>query len=316
MDATKSKTRTDEEEDVLVNQHPEGENDELSAEKRVLSQMRVNVEEQRASTSMTLPPMRVRVVDVNGNEWESNEVKKQRKVKVLFIVAILLFVMGVIMCIVGGVMATFIWCHDRNGSLKCNQLKEMKFPSSSSDVTVNQLVDWAKKFNDIRAENKALAKTDQIKQDTKTEVCDTFEKFPGLYNKHVTVDKKKIEEEAIYYYVFFAQFLFYISAVLVFFIIMFLVDEHIMLQQGGDAYENLSKCSLVMGIVCSVSCAIGCILLAVGVSNIHEDFLKEVLTTQCQYRIEDASTAAMAPGAIAAITFFIASPVAFIMYRD
>ena len=62
----------------------------------------------------------------------------------------------------------------------------MKFPGDSKHTAV-VLEDWAKEFNQIRGKNKNLQKDDLIPSGTKDEVCQTFEKYPGVFNKYAPV---------------------------------------------------------------------------------------------------------------------------------
>ena len=61
----------------------------------------------------------------------------------------------------------------------------MKFPKESNH-TAAVLEKWAKEFNDLRAKN-TNAEDPKIPRG-EDEVCQTFEKYPGLFNKHVDED--------------------------------------------------------------------------------------------------------------------------------
>ena len=67
-------------------------------------------------------------VDDNGanNNVTNNAQPKptKKKVNVLFLVTTLLFFIGLLLCIVAGIMTIHIWCHDRdNGSCHAEHLK-------------------------------------------------------------------------------------------------------------------------------------------------------------------------------------------------
>ena len=64
---------------------------------------------------------------------------------------------------------------------------------------------------------------------------------------------------------------FFMAASLMSFVVLFVVAEHLMILKGGDAFENLSKCSLISGLTCAVCAIIGCVLLAVGLSKINDE---------------------------------------------
>ena len=66
-------------------------------------------------------------------------------------------------------------------------MQKMHFPCKSKH-TAEALIKWAQDFNDIRAKNaQAEGKIPRVDD----EVCQTFEKFPGLYNDHI--EEGKIE---------------------------------------------------------------------------------------------------------------------------
>ena len=176
----------------------------------------------------------------------------------------------------------------------------MKFPADSEKHSAVAFENWAKQFNAIRAKNANLPASERIPSDAKDEVCQTFEKFPGLFNHNADIEGGKIEascsttgykipvltraanlttclfsiffqEVKIYYFNFFAMFLFFMSASLMLFVILFVIAEHLMILKGGDAFENMTKCSLISGLVCAISTTVGVVLLGVGLLKIHDD---------------------------------------------
>lgn len=251
----------------------------------------------------------------NKNSNNNAETPKGRRVNIRFVIAIVCFIVGFILCIVAGCIANSIWKHDRGGSGKIPDLKYMKFPGNTKH-TAEALKQWARDFNDMRAKNSQVK--DKI-QRVPDEVCQTFEEFPGLYNSHVKkdqIDGGKIEEFQVYYYNFFSMFMFFTAASLMAFVIMFVVAEHLMILKGGEAFESLNKCSLASSVLCSIVALIGCILLAVGVSGINEDFLTKVLRDICKYQMKSMTYAALAPGAVASIFLLVGAPLSFVMYKD
>lgn len=266
-----------------------------------------------SESDVTFGPSKSAVAKANDNANAEEATKK--RVNVLFLVSTLLFILGMISCIVAGVMTQYMWCHNR-GKGKCDYVhfKAMRLPTDSSHKA-DDYEKMAKDFNAMRKKNTKLKPEDLIK-DGDDQVCITFEKYAGLYNDHQKINNKKLHTVQVQQYMFFAFVLFLTSGCLMFFVVVFVIAEHLMILKGGDAFDKLQRFSLGSGIVSAILCIISCVLLSVGLDQIDDQFLSEILTKKCKYNYEAMTTVSLIPGALAAIFFAVAAPMSFFTYRD
>lgn len=266
-----------------------------------------------SESDVTFGPSKSAVAKANDNR--NNEEATKKRVNVLFLVSTLLFSLGMILCIIAGVMTKYMWCHSR-GKETCHDdhFKKMMFPTDSSHKA-EDYEKVAKDLNAMRKKNTRLKPEDLIKTGD-DEVCRTFEEYAGLFNDKVKIKGKNLQTVKIESYKFFAFVFFLTSGCLMFFVVVFVIAEHLMILKGGDAFDRLKRFSLGSGIVCAILCIISCVLLSVGLDQIDDEFLSEILTKKCKYNYESMTTASLIPGALAAIFFAAAAPMSFFTYRD
>ena len=64
-----------------------------------------------SESDVTFGPSKSAVVKANDNR--NNEEATKKRVNVLFLVSTLLFSLGMILCIIAGIMTKYMWCHSR-----------------------------------------------------------------------------------------------------------------------------------------------------------------------------------------------------------